>query len=123
MLALDDHQQAWFVGVRNTFYRIAFISGQGLLVIVAGLLEENTGDIPYSWMITFLIIAGLFIFFIVYHLLILPYPKEDKTRTDINRKTLIRDFVNTFREFFSKKQIILIVAFILFYRFGEAQLV
>jgi PAT family beta-lactamase induction signal transducer AmpG len=123
MLALDDHQQAWFVGVRNTFYRIAFISGQGLLVIVAGQLEENTGDIPYSWMITFFIIAGLFIVFIVYHFFILPYPKADKIRTDINRKTLFRDFANTFKEFFSKKQILLILAFILFYRFGEAQLV
>ncbi len=43
MLALDDHQQAWFVGVRSTFYRLAMIAGQGLLVMLAGYLEVTTG--------------------------------------------------------------------------------
>jgi len=43
MLALDDHQQAWFVGVRSTFYRLAMIAGQGLLVMLAGYLEVATG--------------------------------------------------------------------------------
>ena len=43
MLALDDHQQAWFVGVRSTFYRLAMIAGQGLLVMLAGYLEVASG--------------------------------------------------------------------------------
>ena len=57
--------------VRILAYRIAFISGQGLLVILAGYLEETTGDIPFAWMITFLILAALFLFFVIYHLFIL----------------------------------------------------
>ena len=77
MIALDEHKQAWFVGVRTLAYRIAFISGQGLLVILAGHLEETTGDIPFAWMITFLILAALFLFFTIYHLFILPHPKQD----------------------------------------------
>jgi PAT family beta-lactamase induction signal transducer AmpG len=39
MLALKESQQSYFVGVRNTFYRVAIISGQSLLVIIAGQLE------------------------------------------------------------------------------------
>ena len=39
MLGLSDHEQAWFVGIRNTFYRLAMIAGQGLLVMFAGYLE------------------------------------------------------------------------------------
>ncbi|MEJ2506378.1 MAG: hypothetical protein P8Y81_08965 [Ignavibacteriaceae bacterium] len=57
MLALDDHQQALFSGVRTTLYRIAFIFGQGLLVMIAGELELSTGDIPYSWNIIFVIVV------------------------------------------------------------------
>lgn len=123
MLALDDHQQSWFVGVRNTFYRIAFISGQGLFVIFAGQLEESTGDISFAWLITFLILAVLFIFFLIYHIFMLPYPLTDGKRKEVNLNTLVSDFLKTFSEFFKKKQILLILAFILFYRFGEAQLV
>ena len=43
MLALKEDQQAFFVGIRSTFYRIAMITGQGLLVILAGSLESNSG--------------------------------------------------------------------------------
>jgi PAT family beta-lactamase induction signal transducer AmpG len=123
MLGLDTHQQAWFVGVRNTFYRIAFISGQGLFVIFAGYLEESTGDISYAWLVTFIVLAVLFIFFLIYHIFILPHLVTDSKRPDVNLQSLLSDFVKTFAEFFKKKQIIKIIAFILFFRFGEAQLV
>jgi len=43
MLGLSKHDQAWFVGIRSTFYRLAMITGQGLLIILAGWLEGNTG--------------------------------------------------------------------------------
>jgi PAT family beta-lactamase induction signal transducer AmpG len=46
MLGLDEHQQAYFVGLRSTFYRIAMITGQGLLIIVAGFFEVSTGLPP-----------------------------------------------------------------------------
>ena len=36
MLGLDTRQQALFVGIRSTFYRIATIAGQGLLHLLAG---------------------------------------------------------------------------------------
>jgi len=46
MLSLDTHKQSMYVGIRSTFYRIATIFGQGILVIIAGLLEISTGKEP-----------------------------------------------------------------------------
>ncbi len=43
MIAMSPHDQTWFVGIRNTFYRLSMIVGQGVLVMVAGLLESQTG--------------------------------------------------------------------------------
>ena len=50
MLGLDQHEQAWYVGVRSTFYRFAMITGQGLLIILAGFIETNSGlpDIDFQ---------------------------------------------------------------------------
>ena len=55
MLALDEQDQAFFVGIRSTFYRIATIAGQGLLVILAGELEQRM-SVNMAWSITFYII-------------------------------------------------------------------
>ena len=46
MLGLDEHGQAWFVGIRSTFYRFATITAMGLIVMLAGFIEENTGLDP-----------------------------------------------------------------------------
>ncbi|MEM8599593.1 MAG: MFS transporter [Bacteroidota bacterium] len=46
LLALDEGDQAWFIGIRSTFYRAAMITGQGLLIILAGVLEGATGLPP-----------------------------------------------------------------------------
>jgi MFS transporter, PAT family, beta-lactamase induction signal transducer AmpG len=123
MLGLSEHDQAWFVGIRNTFYRFAFITGQGFLVILAGYIESSTGNIHLAWMITFLVLTGLFIFFFIYHKFILPYPESDHTAVIINSKNIVKEFFETIILFFKKKKIIVILLFILFYRLGEAQLV
>ncbi len=43
MLALTENKQAFFTGIRSTFYRLAMIVGLGLLVIITGLILDNTG--------------------------------------------------------------------------------
>ncbi len=48
MLGLDDHQQTFFTGVRSTFYRLAMIAGQGLLVMLAGAIESRSGLPPIT---------------------------------------------------------------------------
>lgn len=49
MLALDSGQQSFFVGIRSTFYRLAMIMGQGVLIILAGSLEIATGTEPLKF--------------------------------------------------------------------------
>ncbi|MBR2493819.1 MAG: MFS transporter, partial [Paludibacteraceae bacterium] len=74
MLALNESEQSLFVGIRNIFYRIATITGQGLLIVLAGMLEKWTGNIPYAWSLVFFVCAGLFIAIGLYHSYQLPKP-------------------------------------------------
>ncbi len=52
MLGLKEHEQAYFVGIRSTFYRFAMITGQGLLIILAGFIETRTGLEPVRFTVT-----------------------------------------------------------------------
>lgn len=122
MLGLKPGEQSFFVGIRNTFYRLATIFGQGVLVAVAGLLEKGTANIPLAWSITFFLLAGLFLALSLYHKVVLPKPVEDISRTSLSPMGLLRDFWKTFVSFFAKEDIGLILFFLLTYRLGEAQL-
>jgi len=124
MLALDVPKQALYVGIRSTFYRLATIFGQGILIVLAGVLETSTGNIPYAWSITFYIFCGLFIGLCLYHKYVLPVPETDKsTIASANVKTILKEFGVTFATFFKKKQAGIAILFMLFYRLPEAQLV
>ena len=124
MLGLPQHQQAAFVGVRSTFYRFAMLTGQGLLVVLAGTIETRSGgNIPFAWSVTFAVLAVLFLLFFVYHKFILPYPPTDKPTLSTGSQGVLQEFIRTFALFFKKKRILATLAFLLFYRFAEAQLV
>ena len=123
MLGLSSHDQAWFIGIRNSFYRFAILTGQGLLVILAGQLEDWTGETTTAWSMIFGMLAVLFIGFSFYHKWKLPYPNSDKSHLDPNFNEAIQNFFQVFLSYFKKPQIILVIIFILLYRFGEAQLV
>ncbi len=129
MLGLDTREQAYFVGIRSTFYRIATIAGQGLLIMLAGLLERVTGRIPYAWSITFFVLAGVFVALWAYHQWVLPYPEEDahpQGNSDLpgatNSRSIWRDFLETFASFFRKPGALAGILFMLLYRLPEAQL-
>ncbi len=122
MFGLSQHDQAWFVGVRSTFYRLAMITGQGLLVMLAGYLETTTGNIPLAWSITFYVLAGSFIMFAIYHGFVLPRPADDAQQMRKKVSDIFGDFGETFASFFKKEHIGVILAFLLLFRFAEAQL-
>ena len=121
MLELSSHDQAWFVGIRSTFYRLAMIAGQGLLVILAGALEESRG-VTQGWSITFYLLAGLFAALFVYHNFVLPRPEADRSQTSSDFASVTQEMKETFVSFFAKPRILIILAFLLLYRFSEAQL-
>lgn len=123
MLGLSERQQAFFVGVRSTFYRLAMITGQGLLVMLAGYLETSTGSVPLAWSITFYTLAGLFIAFFLYHAAMLPRAAADAPRHAESLRQVFAGFAEVFASFFRKEKIGVILAFLLLFRFAEAQLV
>jgi len=119
---LSDHQQAWFVGIRSTFYRLAMITGQGLLVMVAGYLEVTTGSVSAAWSMTFYLLAALFIILFAWHRFILPTPAADVVRQSLSLRGMLKESAETFASFFRKRYIGRVLAFLLLYRFAEAQL-
>lgn len=154
ILALDSHQQSLYVGIRSTFYRIGTIFGQGALVLLqawvfngapmpatmndwmcllAGhadlcqwcyLLEPYRGDTQFSWTVTFIVMAVIFLAVALYHKCCLPHPDEGVDDEDkMSAKQVGADFAHTFRCFISKPQILAALAFMLLFRFPEALLV
>ena len=118
MIALDERRQSAFVGIRSTFYRIASVFGQGVLVVMAGLLEKKLGNIPAAWTVTMLASAGILTLFSIYHLIILPRPAED--RSNATAAGIIHGFGDAFASFFRKPGVWLAIAFMLLYRLPEA---
>jgi len=136
MLGLSKHDQTWFVGVRSTFYRLAMISAQGLLIMLAGFLEttfESSNGvagtatqydgIKMAWSLTFYVMAGMFVVFFAWHRFALPRPASDVPKLHQTYRDVLHDFIDTFADFFRKPKIGLILAFLLLFRFSEAQLV
>lgn len=122
MLGLDQHEQAYFVGIRSTFYRIATIFSSGLLVGLAGALQVLTRNIRYSWSLVFYLMAGLFIALWLYHHWILPKPAEDGMKSKKTAVEIWDEFKQTLITFFQKPQVWAGICFMLFYRMPEGLL-
>lgn len=122
MLALDEKQQAFYVGIRSTFYRAANMLASGGVVWVAGRLICE-GRAPYSaWSVMFAVMAMMFLAFTLWHLFILPSPPSDVPNKAHGAHQILCDFVNTFVTFFRKPGIGVALAFLLLYRLPEAVL-
>lgn len=121
MLALTEAEQALFVGLRAAFYRLAMIFGSGFLVYLAGMLESASNDIAWSWS-TMLAVSGLiFASVFAYHKFMLPFPAADSGRA-VKGTGGEASFREVIRSYFGQDKIGVMLAFILFYRLGEAML-
>ncbi|MBR1594671.1 MAG: MFS transporter [Alloprevotella sp.] len=127
MLGLSDRMQSAFVGIRSTFYRVATIFCQGVVIMIAGNLEVYLANPAKAWMWTFYGAAALMIFFAIYHTLaftIWVRPDADKPRSEhAGIRSVWLDFSETIYTFFKKKQVLVAIAFMLIYRLPEAILV
>jgi len=121
LAALDDRQQAFFVGIRATAYRIANVVGRGLFVMLAGSLETATGDVRLAWRWVYAALALLFLALAGYHAAVLPRPAADRRHSE--RVLSFAGLAEPVASFFRKPGIVAILAFLLLYRLAEAQLV
>ena len=122
MMALDEGEQSFFVGIRSTFYRLATLTGQGgMLFLVDWLLKSFEGDARQAWIEAFYWAAALFIAVGAYHMWMLPRPRTDQQRNFAIRD-LWKEFAHTFISFFQKEGVVPALLFMLLFRFPEAQL-
>jgi PAT family beta-lactamase induction signal transducer AmpG len=122
MLATTEHEQSLFIGIRTVCFRIASICAQGGLVVLAGRIYRQTGDSALAWSVPFALVAGLFLLLGTYHFFVLPKPTSDKPDVLGPKKRFLSEFLKTFGTFFQKPNIVVMLAFLLLYRLGEAQL-
>jgi PAT family beta-lactamase induction signal transducer AmpG len=120
MLALHEGDQSLFSGVRNTFYRVANIAAQGGLVIFAGKMHVLTGSFATAWLLAFALAAGCIFGLAVYHRTALPRPTADVPKAAGKKNS--EKSAGTFTAFFRQPGIFWMIAFVLLYRLGEAQL-
>ncbi|HEY4300609.1 MAG TPA: MFS transporter [Candidatus Didemnitutus sp.] len=120
LLALPPVDQAAFVGVRSTFYKLATLSGQGGLVWLAGRLDASGQGPARAWEISFGILAAVYAGLAAVNAITLPRPPAD----GVARRggSFGRDYLEAFAAFFRKPGLGRILAFLLLYRFAEAQL-
>lgn len=94
-----------------------------LRTATSAVFTLRSGDIAFSWSVTFWVLVGLFILFGLYHRFILPRPESDKPGNAHSVLAFLQEFFSTFGAFFRKERIGILLLFLLFYRFAEAQLV
>ncbi|NHF61129.1 AmpG family muropeptide MFS transporter [Flavobacteriaceae bacterium TP-CH-4] len=119
MIGLTEEKQSFFVGLRSTFYKLSTVTGQGLLVILAGFLENHYGDNTKAWSYTMICAAFLMLLLTISNFLVTPKFESSSAITLDKPKS----FMEVFISFFKKPGIGIALTFILLFRLGESQLV
>lgn len=122
MSALNEHDQAQYVGIRSTFYKLATIFTEGLLLMYIGSWEVITKNVTDAWSIGLGTIAGLLMLMTVYHLCTLPKTEHNAhdDQHHLSIKEAAKEFGTTFLSFFQKPMIFTALVFMLLYRLPEA---
>ncbi|MCZ8112573.1 MAG: MFS transporter [Rubrivivax sp.] len=123
--ALDGRQQAQFVGVRSACWRLSMLVGQGGLVWLAGTLEAFQWTPRQAWGFVFGAVALCFVLLGLLHAASLPATPEAPGRSDpasAGVRGAMAAWWAAVRSFFARPDIGVVLAFLLVYRFGEAQL-
>lgn len=118
---LSEKQQAWFLGIRSTFYRGAMFFVSAVLLALAGQLS---GTLPKdrAWAITFGFAAAVFGLLTAYHAWAMPPQKPSASAGAATKRALGDEIVETIRTFFQRDGVVTGLSFLLLFRFAEAQL-
>jgi PAT family beta-lactamase induction signal transducer AmpG len=119
MLALGSRTQAELTGVRNTFFRIAMLAGNGGLIWLAGWGEKQWSPAT-AWPAAFVAVAAVMFCISLYHWTILPKPATDARVTTPRAEA--GEFVRIWAGFVQRPGFCRMLAFIFLYRIGESQL-
>ena len=118
LAALTPDDQTWFVGVRATFFRFGWLAMQGLFVAWIGWLGEQGQPRDRVWMIGLASAAGFFAVLALIHRFTLPRA----TSPGVREGGSVAAYLPVLIEFFKQPNVRLILAFLLLFRFGEAQM-
>jgi PAT family beta-lactamase induction signal transducer AmpG len=118
LLALSTDRQAAFVGVRSAFWRVANLAGQGGLVYLGGTLAQATGSPATAWTLVFLAAGVAMAMLAAWHRFALPRPASD---APVAHRSIGGGFAETFASFFRRERLASVLAFLLLFRFAEAQ--
>lgn len=128
ILGLTNSAQELYVGVRNTFYRIGMVIGQGGVVMLAGKLQQgflslSPFGIAPSWAASFLLIGVVMLMLAAYHSVMLPKVEQPRGgREELGVGYQLREFVQTLRVFIQRPHIVSALCFILLFRLPEGLL-
>lgn len=115
---LTPTQQAFFVGWRSAAFRLAWLTGQGGLVFLAGYLnKEQHYTFDQAFSAVFALCALIFVALTAFHTAVIPH-SENLTRA--TEKVDIKEFFKVSLSYFTQEKIAVCVAFILLFRLGEA---
>jgi PAT family beta-lactamase induction signal transducer AmpG len=117
LLSLSKQQQAYFVGVQSACFRAGRLLCTGVLVFLAGILQQRGQSIVASWTVVFALIAVLYGAGAVYARIFVPRPAHDVPVRCAGESV---PALAAFTTFLRQRGIVAVLAFILFYRFGEA---
>lgn len=106
--ALPDKRQAALSGLRVGAYRVALLVGKGGLVILAGLAG--------GWKAAFIAAGAMMLLLGIAHALFLPRP----AKTDPSERSAPKAFWHALASFLRQPKVLLVLAFILTYRAGDA---
>ncbi|MBR1838897.1 MAG: MFS transporter [Bacteroidaceae bacterium] len=128
MIALDDHEQSFFVGIRSTFYRLATLIGQGGIVALAGWSEVVYKVPSKAWSYVFIAVAVIVILIFLYHSIALPHPEKETSQryegtTGKRLLQVCKEIWQSLYTYVTKQGFVVAVLFMLLYRLPEAFLV
>lgn len=116
---LSNKEQARYIGWQGAFYNLAKIISSGALVYFAGVLEKTKG-VTHAWMIIMGVYALIFFALAVYHYWVLPKEqKNEEDKKDKNAGNIRKELLEVITSFFTKRNILWSVMFIILYRFAE----